>query len=104
MLKRIRIAAVVVAMLPGALLAVEGNPPQVPGEGVIQALDFAGNTAVIGGVGYDVSLSAKVEIGGTFGAFTMLTNGLAVQFTYLQYDDGRREIIELREVSRVTGF
>ena len=89
-------------LVPGMAFAVEGNPPHVPGEGVVQELDFAANTTVIDGISYDVSLAARVEIGGTYGAFTLLTPGLAVQFVFLQHSDGRREIVELKQVPRVT--
>ena len=74
------------------------------GEGQIHDLSFGTNEMIIGGVEYQVSQTARVEIAGTFGAFTMLTKGMLVEFTYMHHADGRREIIEMREVAEVEEF
>ena len=67
-------------------------------EGQIHALDFESSMLLISGVTYYIALDAKVEIGGTYGAPTMLANGMNVRFTFRRYDDGKREIIELEEL------
>ena len=68
-------------------------------QGVIQKIDFAMNQMVVSGNRYDVSTSARVSINGTYGAFTMLTTGMRIEFTYKKFSDGVRQIIEVRELS-----
>ena len=53
---------------------------------------------------YSVNPNVRVEINGTYGAFTMLEEGMLVEFTFLQFSDGRREINFMREVSEVEEF
>ncbi|MDZ7824818.1 MAG: hypothetical protein U5R48_00785 [Gammaproteobacteria bacterium] len=48
----------------------------VRGGGVIGTVDFDGPTVTINGLRYDFTLDARVEIGGSFGAPTLLTPGL----------------------------
>ena len=83
---------------------VAAQPFDVPlGErqGIIQELDFSRNSAIISGFQYDVSLTAKVEINGSYGAFTLLNEGMKVVFTYRQFETGRREITEMRQVADI---
>ena len=72
--------------------------PQVESQGRIDTLDFGAYQAQISGSDYSVSPSVEVEIDDSYGAFTMLEQGMLVQFNYLQFDDGTRQIIEMREV------
>ncbi len=84
--------------------AQEYNAPEAEGAGEVQALNFGGYDAVINGMMYSVNPNVRVEINGTYGAFTMLEEGMLVEFTYLQFSDGRREINFMREVSEVEEF
>ena len=66
-------------------------------QGVIDELSFAGLSMQISGYQYPVSPTVAVEIGGTYGAFTMLTEGMRIRFTYLEFDDGNKLITEIVE-------
>jgi len=88
----------------GLVHAQEYNAPEAEGAGEIQALDFGAYDAVINGAMYSVNPNVRVEINGTYGAFTMLEEGMLVEFTFLQYSDGRREINFMREVNEVEEF
>ncbi|MEM7097109.1 MAG: hypothetical protein AAF541_02545 [Pseudomonadota bacterium] len=70
---------------------------QSENQGVIEALNFANNTATIGGYLLAVSPQVKVEIGGSYGAFTMLSQGMKVRYKYLEFDDGSILITEIYE-------
>lgn len=90
--------------LGGQALALEYNAPEAEGEGEIQALDFGAYDTIINGTMYTVNPNVRVEINGTYGAFTMLEEGMLVEFTFLQYSDGRREINFMREVAEVEEY
>lgn len=75
--------------------------PEAEGQGQIQTLDFANSSVLISGREYSVSASAEVEIAGSYGAFTMLEPGMLVEFIFMHYEDGYREIVELREVGEI---
>lgn len=77
--------------------AADGDRVEVT-QGEIQDLDFGTSTTVISGVSYAVAPDAKIEIAGTFGAFTLLTVGMDVEFSFRRYDDGRRVIFELDQL------
>ena len=96
------ISAVLALMVGvGSVNAREINPPLGDDQGIIQGLDFATNRAVISGYQYEVSPSVRVEINGTYGAFTMLEKGMKIEFSYLQFSDGTREVTEIREVNEI---
>jgi hypothetical protein len=68
-------------------------------QGVIDTADFQANQIVISGVRYDVAADANVEIGGSYGAYTLLTPGMNVQFLLRRYiESGERQIIDLKEL------
>ena len=106
------------SLLPGWLTAEEAldnNGPEEPAaplnpanydleqatqsedQGVIDELSFAGQSMQISGYQYPVSPTVQVEIAGSYGAFTMLTEGMRIRFTYLQFDDGNKLITEIVE-------
>ena len=78
--------------------AQEYNLAEAENYGVIQELRPSLNDILIHGLDYNVSLTAEVEIGGTYGAYTLLQPGMRVFFRYHQHDDGRRVIFYLREL------
>ena len=88
-------------MTAGTAAARDYLAPEAEAQGEIQALDFGTSSVLISGREYSVSASADVEIAGSYGAFTMLEPGMLVEFTFMHYEDGYREIIELREVSEI---
>ena len=100
----VRIAILGLLLAAGQVSAQEYNAPEAEGQGEIQGLNFGTNTALIGGYDYNVSPNVRVSIGGSFGAFTMLEEGMQVEFTFLQFSDGVREILEMREVAELEGF
>jgi hypothetical protein len=68
-------------------------------EGVIDTADFQANEIVISGVRYVVAVDANVEVGGSYGAYTLLTPGMNVRFLLRRYiESGEREIIDLEEL------
>ena len=76
----------------------EYNAPEGYREGEIHSLDFGNSTMVLQGQTYHVSPTARVEIAGSYGAFTMLQPGMRIAARFLRYDNGRREIFEVVEV------
>jgi len=77
--------------------------PEAEGSGEIQDLDFGTYRAVVNGTNYDVSPTVQVQINGTFGAFTMLEEGMFIEFTFLHHSDGARVINSIVEVDSVEG-
>ncbi len=67
-------------------------------QGVIVKLDLAKNTALIDGLVYRFAPDARVEIAGSFGAFTMLAEGMKVEYVYRRYSDEDREVIAMRQL------
>ena len=74
------------------------NAPEARRFGIIHEIDIANYEIIIEGYRYQMSQTAEVEIAGTYGAFTMLSPGMRVEFNYLRFDDGRREIFRVREL------
>ena len=78
--------------------------PVAEGQGEIQGLDFTANTMVINGYSYDVDMNVEVEIAGSYGAFTMLEEGMLIEFSFLRFDDGVRRVVEIYEVYAVEQY
>lgn len=91
----IRASALVLMLNP---VQAQEFAPQVESQGRIDMLNFGTYEAQISGYDYSVSMNVEVEINDSYGAFTMLEEGMLVQFNYLQFDDGTRQIIDMREV------
>jgi hypothetical protein len=85
----------------GSVSAQEFLAPEAESQGEIQGLDFGSYRAVVNGSDYDVSPNVQVQINGTFGAFTMLEEGMLIEFTFLHHQDGARVINSIREVDAV---
>ena len=100
----IRLMLCSVLLIAGSAGAREINAPEGEGQGEIQSLDFGAYRAFISGSEYGVSQNVKVEIGGTYGAFTMLEEGMLIDFTYLKFKDGYREINFIQEVNEIETF
>ena len=67
-------------------------------EGVIEQVDLPRSLIYVQGSRFWMPQTVKVEIGGSYGAFTMLEQGMRVAFTYRNNDNGRREVLELEEI------
>jgi hypothetical protein len=68
-------------------------------QGPVESLDTSKGTIVVGGVIYDVAADANVRLGGSYGAFTLMTPGMNVKIMMKRYlDTGRREIIDIEEL------
>lgn len=67
--------------------------------GVIGSVDFDGPTVTINGIRYDFTPDARVEIGGSFGAPTLLTPGLRVRFAWRPGGLHAGSIVELEELA-----
>ena len=68
-------------------------------QGSVETLDATKNTMVVGGVLYDVAPDAHVQLGGSYGALTLMTPGMNVKIMMKRYlDTGRREIIDIQEL------
>ncbi|MBV1907630.1 MAG: hypothetical protein KUG75_16275 [Pseudomonadales bacterium] len=76
-----------------------GNKLLMHSQGVVRRLDLATNVVIISGTKYTVATDAKVEIRGTFGAFSMLKVGMKVSFEYQPINDKHREIVSLKQLS-----
>lgn len=68
--------------------ASSANEPRIFEEyGVVQVLELESNAVVIDGARYDVALDAKIGVGGSFGALSMLRPGMKVRFSYRDHAD-----------------
>lgn len=86
-------------LLSGAASAQDaGQYPLAEKAGVIQELDFAGNAMVIDGMQYDVAVDVDVEIGGSYGAFTMLQPDMRVRYEFLIISPESRRITLIQEL------
>ncbi|MFW6092460.1 MAG: hypothetical protein ACODAC_00705 [Pseudomonadota bacterium] len=83
---------------PAGGQSVDQRHPVASRAGVVQDLDFGNRTMIISGYRYDVAVDAKVEISGSYGAFTMLRPGMKVSFDYQAISGTKRRIIDIREV------
>jgi hypothetical protein len=68
-------------------------------QGPVESVDYTANKMVVGGVSYNVAIDANVELGGSYGAFTMITPGMNVQILIRRYLTAERpEIIDVKEL------
>ena len=69
-------------------------------QGVIETVDAPANQIVVGGVRYAVAADANIEIGGSYGALTLLQPGMNVQILVRRYiGDGSQAIIDVKELA-----
>ena len=100
-LKRLFGTVVVVAAASFAAIASADDDFQILSrQGVIETVDVQANQVVIGGVRYNVAPDANVEIGGSYGAFTLLQPGMSVNILMRRYvSNGAVDIIDLKELA-----
>jgi hypothetical protein len=80
------------ARAPGATF------PTASQVGVVQELDFGRSQMIVNGTRYSVALDVRVEIGGSYGAFTMLQPGMKIRYDFLVISPSEREIVEIHEI------
>jgi len=68
------------------------------GTGTIQKLDFGAGTMIVDGNRYHSTPELRVEIAGSYGAFTMLEVGMKVQLVYRVVSASRRDVVEIIQI------
>lgn len=96
--KRMTVCILLVLGCSVSAVAASDEFVVVHDQGKILKLDLANNTALIGGLLYRFAPDARVEIAGSFGAFTMLQEGMKVEYVYRRYSDEDREVIAMRQL------
>jgi hypothetical protein len=91
-------------MLAGAMLvapiAVADDFRIESKQGSVESVDYSASKLVVGGVSYDIAPDANVELGGSYGAFTMITPGMNVSIIVQRFiESGHRQIIEVKELA-----
>ncbi|MCZ6889864.1 MAG: hypothetical protein O7H39_15370 [Gammaproteobacteria bacterium] len=85
-------------------VAFAAEPMIVESAGTIHDIDYGRNEAIISGVRYRFALDARVEIGGSYGAVSMLTNGMNVKFVFKRFANGAREITSAQQVAYIDEY
>ena len=78
-----------------AMAASVDMAPEKELEGTIQALDFGANTLIFEGTRFQMGVGAQVEIRGTYGAFTMLREGMKAVLTYRLLSESERVVTRI---------
>lgn len=86
------------AGVPATAATSDAPYPTASGSGRVEQLDFAGSTLIVEGKRYGIAVDVAVEIGGSYGAFTMLTEGMPVRFEYLQISPSERVMVRIKEL------
>jgi len=68
------------------------------GTGTIQQLDFGAGSMIVDGSRYYITPELHVEIGGSYGAFTMLKVGMKIQLVYRLVSGTQRDVIEIYQL------
>lgn len=93
------VGLIVVASLFSHLSWANGFGAEMESQGQVEQLHFGEQQLQISGRTYDVGPGLQVEIDGTYGAFTLLQSGMKVYLRFVQHADGRREVLEIRELA-----
>jgi hypothetical protein len=72
--------------------------PEKEMSGVIQSLDFGANTMIFEGIRYRMAPDVQVEIRGSYGAFTMLEEGMKAIVTYRLISASEREVVKIEQL------
>lgn len=78
-----------------ALAASPDLAPEKDMEGTIQSLDYGANTMIFEGVRFLMAPELTVEIRGSYGAFTMLQEGMKAVVTYKVISGSERHAISI---------
>jgi hypothetical protein len=66
--------------------------------GTIQQLNFGDGSMIVDGYRYDSTPEIRVEIAGSYGAFTMLQVGMKVQIVYRLVSGTQRDLVEITQI------
>ena len=72
--------------------------PEKEMEGTIQQLDFGANTMIFEGIRFHMAPDLQVEIRGTYGAFTMLSEGMKALVSYRVLSESAREAFKIEQL------
>lgn len=95
---RFLVLAVVFACFSATGAFAQDSGPLRTKVGVIQEVNLADSSLIVSGMHYDVALDADVQIRGSYGAFSMLTKGMQIQFTYQVKSESERTIVEVEQI------
>jgi hypothetical protein len=66
--------------------------------GVVEALELDASSMIVSGYRYHVDLDTRVEIGGSYGAYTMLEPGMRIRFEYFVISPSERRMVLIQEL------
>jgi hypothetical protein len=67
-------------------------------QGIVYEIDYAEQTAYISGLDYFFAADARVQINGSFGAWSMLRPNMKVDFLFRDESQEKRTIVELYQL------
>ena len=85
----------------GSARAQSADPALAPVkamEGTIQTLDFGSNSMIFEGLRYRMAPDVQVEIRGSYGAFTMLQEGMKAAITYRVVSGSERVVTRIEQL------
>lgn len=95
---RFLVLAVVFACFSATGVFAQDQAPLRTKVGIIREVNLADSSLIVSGMRYEVALDADVQIRGSYGAFSMLTKGMQIQFTYQVKSESERTIIEIEQI------
>jgi hypothetical protein len=91
--KVLRLLAFLTAL--GLTGAVQADYPEQEGTGYIESIDLDASTLIVNGLRFRVGTYVKVTIDGSFGAFTLLHEGMLIHYDYYSISRTEREIFRI---------
>lgn len=89
-----------VSVMAQSVTPASVQDPQIVRRGIIEIVDYAGPTYIIDALRYGIAPDAVVQVGGSYGAPTMLRPGMRVEFLVREAGVEERVIVAIREVDR----
>lgn len=77
------------------------QPTMLSTFGTIERVELDQHSLIISGQRYRVSQTAKVEIHGSYGAFTMLQPGMGIKFRLAMYKGSEDVITEIYQTEEI---
>jgi len=90
-----RLCSVLVLAALAASAPVQAEFPESQGIGVIEDIDLDASTLIVNGLRFQVAIDANVSINGTYGAFTLLHQGMLVRYSYRIISPTERVIFDI---------
>ena len=105
LVRSVWVLAVALVMLQGDAFGRELRPgfqsrdaTLFHGEGIVHRIDHGAQTALISGLEYRFSPTARVQLNGGFGTWSMLLPAMKVDFIYYEGGPTQRTIVELYQL------